>query len=87
MKKPMVSTSLGCEGIDVRHREHLLIADDPDAFAGAVLELLDSPALGGRLAEQGYELVLREYQWSSIVERLELFYGELVGARVGGTAP
>jgi len=34
MEKAVVSTSLGCEGIDVIDGEHLLIADDPRAFCG-----------------------------------------------------
>ena len=42
MGKPMVSTSLGCEGIDLVHGEHLLIADDATTFADAVLDLDDA---------------------------------------------
>ncbi len=49
MKKPMVSTSLGCEGIDVKHEEHLLIADEPARFAEAVLRIMDAPSTGRAL--------------------------------------
>jgi glycosyltransferase involved in cell wall biosynthesis len=83
MKKPLVSTSLGCEGIDVKHREHLLIADAPIAFANAVLELLDNKALAATLAHQGHELVERQYQWKTVVDNVEAFYGELLQARSG----
>ncbi len=46
MAKPMVSTALGCEGIDVIDGEHLLIADAPDAFADAVLDLMSECRAG-----------------------------------------
>ena len=83
MKKPLVSTSLGCEGIDVTHREHLLIADEPVAFADAVLELLDNSALAARLANHGHELVTHQYQWKAVAAAVEAFYGELLQARSG----
>ena len=37
---PVVSTSLGAEGLDVEDGVHLLIADDPEQFAAAVVRLL-----------------------------------------------
>jgi glycosyltransferase involved in cell wall biosynthesis len=81
MAKPMVSTTLGCEGIDVKNGEHLLVADEPAQLADAVLELLGNPELGARLGQCGRELVLRQYSWETVVEELERFYGELLGAR------
>ena len=77
MLKPMVSTSLGCEGIDVEDGRHLLIADEPEAFAGAVLRLLEDPALGARLAAEGRQRVLSQYRWDAIVDRLETFYEQV----------
>ena len=81
MKKPMVSTSLGCEGIDVRDREHLLVADGPAPFADAVLELLNHPALGAEMANRGRTLVEGRYQWRVVADRLEAFYLELLRSR------
>jgi sugar transferase (PEP-CTERM/EpsH1 system associated) len=77
MRKPMVSTSLGCEGIDVVAGEHLLVADEPDAFAAAVLDLLRDQARAARLATGGRAMVLRHYRWETAVDRLEVFYEEL----------
>ena len=81
MKKAMVSTSIGCEGIDVRHEEHLLVADQPESFARAVLRLMDDPASGTALAETGYALVGQQYRWEMVVEQLEGLYRQLVAAR------
>jgi glycosyltransferase involved in cell wall biosynthesis len=81
MRKPMVSTSLGCEGLDVRHREHLLIADEPAEFASAVLELLGDPTLGARLAASGRSLVERQYRWETVVGEVVPFYERLLHAK------
>jgi polysaccharide biosynthesis protein PslH len=86
MGKPMVSTSIGCEGIDVTHREHLLIADDADAFADAALELMRNHELSRTLAGNGRALMLARYRWESIVEELEAFYERLIIAAGGGAA-
>ena len=78
MEKAMVSTSLGCEGIDVEHNRHLLIADDAASFAAAVLSLLEDPARARALADAGRELVEAKYRWESVVDGLESFYEELL---------
>ena len=40
MKKAVVSTSLGCEGLDVVPGKHLIMVDQPEAFAQRVVDLL-----------------------------------------------
>jgi glycosyltransferase involved in cell wall biosynthesis len=80
MEKGVVSTSIGCEGIDVTHGEHLLIADDPRSFADSVLRLSSDRELAARLGRQGRALVERQYKWETVVDRLEAFYGRLLSA-------
>ena len=77
MGKPMVSTSLGCEGIDLVPGEHLLIADDANSFADAVVDLMTRPEMAGRLGVEGRALMLRRYRWETATEELEAFYGRL----------
>lgn len=74
MAKPVVSTSLGCEGVGVRDGEHLLVADGADAFAASILELFDGPPLGAALGSAGRGLVASRYAWSLVGERLENLY-------------
>jgi glycosyltransferase involved in cell wall biosynthesis len=62
---PVVSTTLGAEGIQVTHAQHLLLADTPEDFANAALKLLSDAAERERLSAAGYELVRREYDVSS----------------------
>ena len=74
MGKPMVSTTVGCEGVDVRDGEHLLIGDSAQHFAKNVLRLLEEPELGGQLGRAGRELMEREYSWERAGELLETVY-------------
>jgi polysaccharide biosynthesis protein PslH len=76
--KAIVSTSLGCEGIAVRDREHLLIADDAQAFAVRLLELFTDPGLGQALGAAGRRLAESQYSWELAGDRLEELYGRVV---------
>jgi glycosyltransferase involved in cell wall biosynthesis len=74
MAKPIVSTTLGCEGVGVRDGEHLLIGDTAEAFAERIGRLLDQPELGRALGAAGRDLMEREYSWQAAGLRLEEVY-------------
>jgi sugar transferase (PEP-CTERM/EpsH1 system associated) len=74
MGKAIVSTSLGCEGIDVLHERELLIADDPPAFARAVVELMQDRALRRKLQIAARSVAESEHDWSQIAPLLERVY-------------
>jgi len=79
---PVVSTSKGAEGLDVTSGKDILIADEPEAFANAVLRLLDDDAgLRARLSENGRRLVQETYGWRAIGERLNTFLEQIVAER------
>jgi glycosyltransferase involved in cell wall biosynthesis len=80
MAKPVVSSTLGCEGIDVRHGEHLWIADDPAGFAGAVVRLFDDAASGIRLGTAGRCLIESAYSWDLAGRRLDRLYRRVLSA-------
>jgi glycosyltransferase involved in cell wall biosynthesis len=61
--RAVVSTAIGAEGLAARPGEHLLIADDPNEFCGAVLRLLKDAALRARLGACGRALYLERYTW------------------------
>lgn len=71
MGLPVVSTSVGCEGIGGRPGTDLLVADDDREFADAVTSLIDDFNLRRRVAESGREFVLRNYSWDAILGRLD----------------
>jgi polysaccharide biosynthesis protein PslH len=68
--KPLVSTTIGCEGLDVVPERDLLIADDPVAFASQIDRLFTTPDLRARLGANGRTLVESRYAWSIVVEHL-----------------
>ncbi|MFN0242469.1 MAG: glycosyltransferase [Planctomycetota bacterium] len=77
MRVPVASTTVGAEGLAVRAGHDLLIADTPEAFADAALEIARSPARGEELADHGRELVLARYDWKSVTASLVEFYRTL----------
>lgn len=65
MARPLVSTTIGAEGLRLRPGVDLLIADEPAAFAGAIRSILDDPARAARLGANGRETVRDLYDWSA----------------------
>jgi glycosyltransferase involved in cell wall biosynthesis len=63
--KAIVSTSLGAEGLDFRNGEELLVADDPAAFAGAVVRLLRNEGQRRSLGQRARRACL-QYEWKGI---------------------
>ena len=77
---PLVTTTVGCEGIDLMHRDEALIADDPRRFADACLRLMSEGALRQRLADNAAALFERRYRWESIEESVGALATEIAGA-------
>ena len=81
MEVPIVSTTLGAEGIEVVDGRDVLIADDAAAFAAAVVRLLDDPELGTRLGASARRLAVDRYSWSAAALCLEDFLHEIIESR------
>jgi len=71
MGRPVVSTTIGVEGLDVVDKEHLLIADTPADFAAAIDRLLSDPALCATLAANARALVERRFSWAHVARQFE----------------
>ncbi len=63
MQKAIVSTSLGCEGLVITSGKHLIVADEPEAFAREVIALLNNSQRRSLLGSAGRALVESEYSW------------------------
>lgn len=70
MGKAVVSTSVGCEGLHARDGENILIRDEPDAFAEAVLQVLRSPGLRDRIGRNARRTAESDYDWGVIGKRM-----------------
>ncbi|CAM4280539.1 glycosyltransferase family 4 protein [Paenibacillus tarimensis] len=67
---PVVSTSVGCEGTGLVHREHIMIADQPDDFCSAIKSLLDDRAYAGKLLTQSQNYIRKHYDHKAILSGL-----------------
>ena len=63
MERPLVSTTLGAEGLPLEHGVHALIADGAKPFAGAVLSLLSDPRQASAMAITGATYVRANFGW------------------------
>jgi len=76
---PVVSTTLGAEGLDVQHDENILIADTKEQLVEAIISLVENKARRNDLVVAGRALVSRRYDWSSLGASLFRAYEELLG--------
>jgi glycosyltransferase involved in cell wall biosynthesis len=71
---PVISTTIGAEGLEVRHGEHLLIADTPRDFARACREVLQDAQLSQRLTHNARQLILERYDAKVALRSLDTVY-------------
>ena len=70
LRTPVIATSKGAEGLEVRNGEHLFMADSPEDFANMTVRLLKEPGLRKQLVANAYELVCEKYDWRVIMPKL-----------------
>ncbi|HEV7926176.1 MAG TPA: glycosyltransferase [Verrucomicrobiae bacterium] len=86
MKRPIVTTTLGVEGIDLRHEHSALVGDTPDAFANAVARLFRDAGLRERIARNAFATVQRSYNWEAKGKELDGLLRSVVAARARKTS-
>jgi glycosyltransferase involved in cell wall biosynthesis len=70
MGKAVVATTIGAEGLPVRHGESILLADTPEDFARYTVELLGSPVLRNQIGATAHRLVEENFGWASVAKQL-----------------
>lgn len=71
---PMVSTTVGCEGIAVTHEDDILIADEPQTFADACIRLLTDAALNDKVTQNGRRTAEEQYDYRQACRPLDKIY-------------
>ncbi|MDD5389291.1 MAG: glycosyltransferase [Gallionellaceae bacterium] len=74
---PVVTTSIGIEGFGLTPGENILVGDTPQAFADAVIQLLDDAVLHDKLAQAGFEFIRNHFSEEVIGRRIADFIGML----------
>jgi len=77
MGKAIVSTSVGCEGLNIANRRNIMVADDPKSFSESVIELLNDAKMRGEIEKEARDLA-KTYDWGRMVEKQEAVYQHLV---------
>ena len=72
---PIVSTTIGAEGVQYTDGENLLIGDNVDDFAAATIRLLKDPAVANRIARSGRQTVEEAYEWRKVYQAWDEVYG------------
>ncbi len=78
---PVVASTQAAAGLLAYPQQNLLIADTPDAFADAVLRLLDDPTLWTTIAENALSYVTTQHNWQHIIQQLTAVYERAVYRR------
>jgi polysaccharide biosynthesis protein PslH len=86
MMIPVVSTTIGAEGLNISHGENILIADTPEKFSEAVIMLLRDRTLADSITRKARKLVEETYSWEVITDKLLSAYGNILclSGRIGG---
>lgn len=71
MAKAVVSTTIGAEGLPVTSGRNVVIADEPAAFADAVVQLIRNGDARRRLEQEARRLVVDHYDWSAVASEFE----------------
>jgi len=71
---PVISTKVGVEGLDVKDRVHVLIANSEKDFVTKIKNILTNRRLYETIRKNAYELVKEKYNWKTIAQTLEIVY-------------
>ena len=69
MEKPIVSTTIGAEGLPVTDGKELRIADTPETFAASVVDLLTNADAGRKLGQEAARVVREKFGWDGVAKR------------------
>ncbi len=83
---PVVSTTVGAQGINATDGDQLLLADASEHFVQQTIRLLHDAALRQRVAAQGRALVPAEYSWQAQGQRFGEFFHKIQGMKRGATS-
>ncbi len=83
---PIVTTSIGAEGMDLVHRRSAMIADEPDEFAEMVSEVCSDDDLWNTLSTEGRSLARRNYSYEAVERYWEEVFAFIAGGAAGKRA-
>jgi len=74
---PVITTSTGVEGLDLKNNIHILIANNSTEFVKKIQNILKNKVLFDLIQKNAYDQVLKKYQWKTSAKTLETVYRNL----------
>lgn len=81
MGKPVITTTMGAEGLEAVPGKHFMIADRPREFAGSIMKLLKDQQLMDNLGDSARKFVVERYSWENVAAQFESLYRTLIDQR------
>jgi glycosyltransferase involved in cell wall biosynthesis len=82
MGKPMVSTTIGTEGLPLIHNQHLLLSDRAEDFSAAVVRLLQDPTERSRLGTNASHFVREHFDWAKVGQHFSNVCYRIAGSKL-----
>ena len=83
MEKPIVSTSIGAEGLPVEDGQEIVLADTPETFADAVVKLIKQPQLAEEIGQRAAMKVRQKFGWDKVAESFAAICESRLNSQVG----
>ncbi len=83
MEKALVSTSIGAEGLPVTNGNELRLANTPETFAAAVIELLNNPEQAKAIGQRAGQVVREKFGWGGVAKRFAQICEDTLQAHAG----
>ena len=74
MQLPCVTSSLANNALGAKHNEQIMVADTPEQFAKCIIELLTNEVKSKQIAMNGYQFVIKNFNWQSTTAQLEALF-------------
>ena len=81
MALPVVSTSIGAEGLSVKNGENILLSDQPEEFADNVIKLLQDQKNREEIGEKALTLIQKRFSWGAVTEVFETLCQHIIKER------
>jgi len=83
MEKPIVSTSIGAEGLPLENGQEIVLADTPETFAAAVVKLIRQPELAEEIGQRAAAKVREKFGWDKVAESFAAICESRINSQVG----
>lgn len=74
---PVITTSIGIQGMDLRHKENIMVADQPEKYADCIVELLSNDNLYKKIAENAVEYIKINFTQEQIKRDIDIILGDI----------